>query len=65
MDELGAAFRRVAEFRDRQRINPAAISGPRLEEGNLPARARKFAGRHQARGTGANDDQMGWLAISH
>lgn len=55
MDELGATFGRVAEYLRRQRMNAAAATVSRFEDGHLLTRARKLSSGHQA-GSPRTDD---------
>ena len=58
MDKLGAALRRVAKFLGGQRVDAPAASVSRLEDRHSFAGARQLAGRHQARGAGADDHEI-------
>jgi hypothetical protein len=65
MDELGATLRRISKFLRRQRVDTSTASVSRLEDGHLFARACKLAGSHQARGTRADDQEMGSSLREH
>ena len=61
MDELGATFGPVSEYLRRQRMNAAAATVARFEDGHRPARARKLSRRHQAGSSRADDQDMGTI----
>ena len=65
MDEFGAAFRRVAKLLGGQRVDASAASVSRLEDRNSFARAHELAGRHQARSTSADDQDMRRMQRDH
>src|SRR6185437_16709019 len=65
MDELGAAFGRIAELVRRQRVDPPAASLARLEQDDALAGARQLAGGHEAGGSRADDDEIAAIARSH
>jgi hypothetical protein len=58
VDKLGAALGRIAEFLDRERPDASAAPVARLEDRDPLAGARQLAGRHQARGAGADDHEI-------
>jgi hypothetical protein len=55
VDELGATFSRVSKYLRGQRMNAAAATVSRFEDGHLLARAGKFSGGHEAGSPGADD----------
>jgi hypothetical protein len=65
MDELGATFGRVSEHVRGQRMNAAAATVARFEDGHLLIRARKLSSGHQAGSPRADDQDMGWTPRSH
>jgi hypothetical protein len=70
MDELGATFGRVSEYLRRQRMNAAAATVSRFEDGHLLASARKLSSGHQTGSPRADDQDMGdqdlgWTSRSH
>src|SRR4029077_11969754 len=65
MHEFSATFRRVTEVLSRKRIDAATTSVSRLQNSHPLAGAPKLAGRHQACGSGANDDDVFCLWSSH
>ena len=65
MDELGAAFGRISEYVFRQRMNAAAATVSRFEDGHLLAPAGKLSSGHQTGSPRADDQDMSWRSSSH
>jgi len=65
MDELGATVRRVSELSSWKGMDAPAASVTRFQYGHLLASASELARGHQARGTGADDDNLVRILVGH
>ena len=61
MDEFGATFGRVSKYLRGQRMNAAAATLSRFEDGHRLAGARKLSRSHQASSSCADDQDMGTI----
>ena len=65
MNKFGAALGRVAKFLGGQRVDASATSVSGVEDRDAFAGAHQLAGRHQARSTSADDDNMRQMQRGH
>jgi hypothetical protein len=65
MNKFCAAFSGVAKFLGKQWENTPAAPLSRFEDGHLLARAGKLPRSHQARGSGANHEEMRQIPKYH
>jgi hypothetical protein len=65
MNEFCTTFRGVPELGGGKRMNAAATSVASFEYRHLLPGAPKLARSHQARATGADDDDVFWLPPGH
>src|SRR5262245_26730997 len=65
MDELGATVRRISELCSWKGVDAPAASVTRFQYCHLLASVSELARGHQARGTGANDDNLVRMLVGH